>query len=182
MKSINLKALFLLYAVILGSGLLQSCCDDRFRIISATHFNILQTIDESYVLADTIRGEFTMEVILDYRLAQTSKASLINSAYATSCIESFVNTVNKESLSLITDHAIVFNKDTIPAGYNILQLINSGIEVENYDGHYLGIFFPQSFFDNSFFEDGDYYFKFEGRTDDNIQLIVQEVIPVRVSL
>ncbi len=167
MKSPKLKALLALYVFIMAMGFVQSCCEEDYRI---TAMDGLFAEDSLGVQIDTVTGAFYLNGNFNIEMTTASilTRGLGNSAYATSCKETFINGLAENSFELVLNKSFLFEGDTVDAGENILLLEHIN---QNFNpGTRVFIDFTEAFFQNAQFENGNYTFTLNGRTTDDVVL------------
>lgn len=172
-----MKALFGLYALIFLSAVVQSCCEENLLITSDGYMSAWETVETedgtgtSRNQIYTVTGEFQLYVDFHKKQVAANQYSFIGSAYATTCRENMLNSIDESSLFLAVDQSFVLNDDIIPPHTNLLDLQNSGIEeTVNAEG-WIYFNFTEDFFNSAILQNGDYTFSFEGRTSDNTELV-----------
>lgn len=171
------KALLGIYGLIMISVFIQGCCESRYRITSVREMKAFETVVDSngarninYI--DTVKGVFGISTDLNSVTAMQNNLSLINTCNAFSCKINYLNSILESSLSLTLDKPITFNNVTIPANTNLLEISNSGIDV-NISKYYAGLSFTftERFLNNATIPNGVYIFALTGKTDDGADLI-----------
>ena len=149
--------------------ILQSCCEDEFRLrsmIDAMSFAIND--DSSYTANDTIKGPFGLSFYVHTYGYQGYK--FMSSVYATSCGYVYLNQIDKNSVQLFLNESIVFNNDTLAKNQNVLSLANSGIEMK------IGIEsvrfdFDKEFINKTQFLSDSVTFRLDAKTNDDTLLV-----------
>ena len=149
--------------------ILQSCCEDEFRlrsIIDAMSFVIND--DNSYTVNDTIKGPFSLSFYVHSYGYQGFE--FMSSAYATSCGYVYLNQIDKNSIKLFLDESIVFNNDTLPKNQNVLALANSGIEMTSGED-FIRFNFNKEFINKTLFLTDSVTFRLDAKTNDDTLLV-----------
>lgn len=170
MNSNNLRALLALYAFFLMTSVIQSCCTETYRIGAKNYISIYDLQDNSELRSDTVRRPFILNAMFEAEWVSAYRDNgLSNQAYATSCKNVFLNTLDKESFSLTLNKSFVFQTDTILAGTNILDFEQI---LTKFDVQYglVYITFPETFLNQSDFDEAQYNFKISGQTSDGLDL------------
>jgi|SRR5690554_3901328 len=175
MKNLKFKTLVGLYGLIVFSCLIQSCCEEFLTITETGGIYAWDLYEGSdgYIerqSTTTITGEFILGVYFQYSFSSLNNVSLVSSSYATSCKETLTNAIDKSTLGLSLNKSFVLNGDSIPAHANLLGIENSGVVLNTVLDRGVEFKFTESFFSNATLENGDCIIKFNGRTDDNVQL------------
>lgn len=173
----KVRAILAIYILIITSGLIQSCCEFKYNIVSIDYMKAWEmSEDGTSIYIDTIRGEFYLDTYLKFERIANLESSLVNSAYATTCNEIYVNTIDKSSIELSLDRAFVYNGEVINAEINILALDGIDVELNNF----ISVYFSESFFSKSNFENEKYNFTMKASTSDDI--IVESNISLNINI
>ena len=165
MKSKYLQALIGLYLFIFLSALLQSCCREEVLYNGNAFISVYHEGEE--METDTVDHAFTFRISFEQEIevAQLNTFSLMNSAYATSCVYDPLNKIDFNSLSITLDQSFMHDSNTLEAGYNLLEL--SAVDSINWQYHAgMEVYFTQAFYDQSNFENRPYTFTLSGNTND----------------
>jgi hypothetical protein len=170
MRHTYLKALFGLYAFVLLSSILQSCCKEEERYTGAGHLSAYQGEEYNQDL-DTVIGSFFLRVQFEFIIEQVSvnDISFMNSAYATSCANEQTNSLDEETFTLTVDKSFEYNGDQVESGTNLLELNTVDADLK-FNGYNLDIHFTQEFINKSSLGDSSYNFVFTGKTSDNLTM------------
>lgn len=167
------KSLAIYLSITILSVINYACCGEtNYRItgngvISAFDINT----SNSYLGNDSqgiVTGAFNLTVSHETKaVAQLPNLNLIQSTYATSCPETFVNDLNADSFRITSNSAFTYNGSNIAAGTNLITLD----EVE-YDLSWASIFvdFNESFMSNADFANETHEFTIEVLTTDGVLL------------
>lgn len=182
MVSRRIKALLGLYGLIFLSAIVQSCCEEDLLITSEGYMSAWLWIEtengSSRETIDTITGDFYLDASFHQKVVAANNYSLMGSAYATTCQENMLNTIDKSSLSLVIDQSFVLNEDTVPPNSNLFVLQESGIDWNVNEFGAVMVHFTEDFFNRASLQNGDYTFLFEGRTSDNTNLSAETELVV----
>lgn len=175
MRYMKFKTLLGVYGLILLSGLIQSCCEEEITITSFGSMEAWRLYEDENGYMDresisTVTGEFILGTYFVEEISSLNNVSLMSSSYALSCKETRINSVDKSSLDLSMNKGFVLNGDSVLANTNLLEIENLGVELQDMAGGNIEFRFTESFFSNTTLENGSYIFKFNGSTDDNVQL------------
>lgn len=159
--------------------ILQSCCEERFIITSNGEMSAWEVTEyQERNPIDTIRGEFILEIHFMEQLVFNSKnISLIKTASATSCVQTYLNEILPNSMELTIDKEWIYDGDTLSQNFNLLSLDTSAIELDSYYG-YLSVSFKENFFSKASIDAGLCAFQFNAETDDNIELTTDKELYV----
>ena len=163
------KVLLLLLLGTFSTVFIYSCCEEEYRV---TGMDVASVSGDNVVHAaemDTIRGEFLLIFVAETTISDSWQLqSLVNSAYALSCSETWSNSVSPEGIQLTSDQPIVVGGITLPAGTDLADL--SGITRR--EGLFYSINFDitADFLAEATLPRGEYTFTVDARTTDGIDL------------
>jgi len=162
MKKIKHAILFYI-SLILFSLIIKSCCEDSSKIVGNGQMFIAQLDNGSH---DTIRSEFEIKLFLERRISGNfNNIGIITSAYATSCSEIALNSLNRETLKLFCKNDFNYNGKIIKAGTNFANEEKLIIEFDDFLG-LIVIQVGQDFLNDATFGKGIHEFKVEIETSD----------------
>lgn len=131
--------------------------------------------NESYGI-DSVNQEFHIRTTFDQVWTTAANYSLMDHAYATSCIYNELNNVAFSTLELSTSQRFVYKGDTLPVGYNLFELST----IDTIQGHWspdqMEITFRQEFIDSSAFINPSLTFVLTGETTNNLPIRIQKEI------
>lgn len=163
-KAVSFYLLLMTTAVVI-----QSCCSDTYRIIGNGVMSVYEfgTIEE----LDTVRTPFVLSTEFDVELISSlAPNGLINGAYATSCEQTFVNSLDASSFKITCDKSFEFNGETYDANENFKDLGTLQIETFEFYGASITITFNQAFLNDATFQQGDHTFSIEITTSNDLVL------------
>lgn len=169
----KIKALFGLYLIILSSALLQACCKEELRYDSIDYLEAFnQAADSSLGGPDTlITGPFYIQAYFHPEQVAELISSLVNTSYATSCDEVYLNEINQSTMSLsVNKPLLLMAGDSLKAGFNVLA--TGLVQTSQWPTtHGAAKFeFNEIFFEITTFKNEEYTFTFSVMTNDGIQL------------
>ena len=178
-KLINTIKLYLTFLLV--SIVLYSCCSDTYQIRSFQSLSIYNLNNNQKNQENTVVGEFVIEAQFTDTtpIASNFKETFIQSAYATSCDEEYLNQLVNESLIIKLDKDFVYNGNTVNALSNLYEIpqLKNNI-VFGYNAIYIN--FLNEFIDNAIFENQEYTFTVYIETNDGLQL--EKQISVAINL
>ena len=160
MKKIH-KAIAFYFSVLFITVVLQSCCNDSFRIIGAGTITAydLETLSST----NEITGTFSISQIHEVELVHVENFSLVNSAMALSCDYAFDNPLIADEIKISFDKDFTYKGTVIEANSDFSQL--EDIQLLGWEGT-IEIIFPAEFIDNIEFDNDTYTFKITSKTVD----------------
>ncbi|MBK6355197.1 MAG: hypothetical protein IPF46_17900 [Saprospiraceae bacterium] len=160
----KLKQSFQFYlSLIIFSIFITCCCEYSSKIVGNGKMYIHQ-IDNGR--SDTIRSKFEIELILETRVSGNfHNTGIISSSYATSCSETALSTLTRNSFKLICENDFIYKGQLIKAGTNFKDEENLIIEFDNFSGVIL-IHFGPEFLNSAKFEKSIHKFRVEIETSD----------------
>src|SRR5688572_2033105 len=109
-----IRTVFIVLAFTTTGIIIQSCCEQSYRITPEGEMvSYFVESDSSYTQTDIIRGEFVLEAQFQQEFISTNKSASFNAAYATTCNDIYINSLDPGSFALTLDKPFVFMDDTI---------------------------------------------------------------------
>jgi hypothetical protein len=169
----KIKILLLFYIFTFLTAVIQSCCHEEFKITSEGEMQAWNLIkyDSGAIgrkQTDTISGEFILGIYFNETIAEKTSPVFINSCYAFTCKESYLNSIDKESISISVDKILIINGDTILPNSNLLSIDSSSVTIHDIDFRYVELNFSNEFYEKN--KNSDYLFEFKLKKDDDINL------------
>lgn len=150
-------------SIIILSIFITCCCGYSSKIVGNGKMYIHQ-IDNGR--SDTIRSEFEINLFLETRISGNfHNSGIISSSYATSCSETALSSLNRNSFKLSCDKDFNYKGQIIKAGTNFKEEENLRIEFDNFSGVIL-IHFGPEFLNSAKFEKSIHKFRVEIETSD----------------
>lgn len=160
MKKIQ-KALALYCSILFFAVVLQSCCNDSWKIIGRG--TIIAYDIETFTTTNEITGPFFILQTFDVELVHVENFNIVNSAMATSCDYSFDNPILTNEITISCNKDFTYQGTVVQANSDFSQL--EGIDLFNGDGT-IEVTFPVEFMDNVEFDNETYTFKITSKTSD----------------
>ncbi len=149
---------------------IQSCCHESYKIIGKGEIGAYTDYYNPKNKTDTIKGEFYIIWQLEQKTSSLhNNFGLIQSTYATSCSETFENEVSESGFSISCNKDFKYNGILITAGTNFSDFEELKLHIEKKWGA-VEIRFTNEFINLSEFEETDYTFKVNTKTNDNMNL------------
>jgi len=166
MKLLKKGILFYL-TIMLVSIIVQGCCENKIEIVGNGDMYIAQ-IDNNR--SDTIRDQFSLDLILEveYGYNMLNDLAIINSSYATSCDETYVNEMDQATLQLTCDKNLTYDGELFEANTNLSSINELVIRYQDYEGS-INIQFLSDFLEKAEFDTGDHEFEISIETEDGMK-------------
>lgn len=142
---------------------LMSCCEEDYRIVGFQEIGAFQDRLLQEPLT-TVDGPFLIFAGVERVVANLGIHNpFVNQAYATTCGENFLNTVNMESITVSANKPYQFMGNEVSANTDMIG--TNGIVVsEDFGSFYID--FMSAFVDNADFPEGTYSFTVSFTTSD----------------
>ena len=152
--------------------IIQSCCKQTFKTSSkVVQSGVWTMVGNGRMKVDTIKSNFIISTDFEVKLSSFERNFLeINSAYANSCHNTFLNHLVPQSFTLTINKPFLYNNDTVTSSENLIKL-QYVIPQINEEWGSAEVRFPQEFINNAKFQPGYYKFTLNGMTTDSIKLI-----------
>lgn len=178
MKLTYIKALVGLYVLIFLSSLLQSCCNEIVTYTGSGYMTAYYNENEQFEL-DTINKEFYMRVQFDQEWIVAANYSLMDQAYATSCVYEEQNRIAFGTLKLTSANSFIHKDKLIPARFNLFEMEALDTLRGHWSPDYLEITFHQEFVDSSDFSTPSLMLQLSGSTNDNQPILIKKEIWIK---
>jgi len=167
----NLGKAICFYSLLMCTAIIiQSCCSDTYRIIGNGEMKVYEI--GTIAALDTVRTPFSLSAEFDVELISAIVPNgFINSAYATSCEQNFVNKLDRSTIEITCDKSFEYDGETYPANENFKDIGALQIETFEFYGASLSITFNQAFINDAIFATGDHTFTVQISTDNDLTLI-----------
>lgn len=160
------RASFFYLSLLSISILIQSCCTETFTIVGSGQ---IQAYTLDYAKIDTVSGEFMLVNNTEVKIGGLQNMGIISSSMATSCVESFVNTIPTEAVNITCNQDFTFDGNVVSAGTDFSTFAELQIESTSYSGD-VSIKFLTTFLDKAIFDKADHIFKVNMKTDNDLAL------------
>lgn len=162
------KLIILLFIITSISIVIQSCCEEKFKIIGNGVIEAYTEFPNPYNVIDTISGDFLISWQLELQMADLNKNfSLVQSCYATSCAEIYENEIVESSFLITCDRAFFYNNKEILAGTDLSSLDKLTVDFQKYWG-IITIDFTDDFLSISNFDKEVHKFEVSVMTSDDM--------------
>ena len=178
----KIKVLLLFYLLITTSALIQSCCQEDFKITSQANVNAWELYQSENGIGrrqiSKVKGDFILSIYFQEQLVSLGNFSLMSNCSALTCKETYQNSIDEKSLNLSLNRDIVLNGDSIPSNTNLLKIDNSGLNLHDLAAGWIEFRFTDEFFQKVKMENGYYTFIFNGKTTDEVVLNAEIIMEV----
>ena len=130
---------------------------------------------------DTINKEFYMRVQFDQEWIVAANYSLMDQAYATSCVYEEQNRIAFGTLKLTSANSFIHKDKLIPARFNLFEMEALDTLRGHWSPDYLEITFHQEFVDSSDFSTPSLMLQLSGSTNDNQPILIKKEIWIKLN-